>query len=136
MTGLAFLAAFLFTFTANVFISPEVAWAEDLSQRDTNSETAEESKEAKEKLSGAADGAVGFFGGIIGWIKGVTDSINNMWGMENGSGMASVVNFFFYLILIGIFLFAGKMIFNIFKDMFKGKGNVPERYQKPSFRKK
>lgn len=128
----------LFTLTANVVFEPvssSTAWAtEDLSQRDTESETTEASREAKGKLSGAAEGASGFFGGIINWIKGVTDSINKMWGMENGGGMATLVNGMFYLFLIAIFFFVGKMGFNIIKDSLGGK--VDERYQKPTFRKK
>ena len=135
LTG--FLAVLLFTLTSNVVfesISPSSAWAAgDVSQRDTESETADASKDAKGKLTGAADGATGFFGGILGWITGVTDSINKMWGMENGGGMASVVNGVFYFILIVAFAFGGKMILNIFKDSVGKK--VDERYQKPQFRK-
>ncbi len=136
ITLLSFLSVFIFTLTANVIFEPAPAWAEDLSQRDAQSETAGASKEAKGKLSGAADGVTGFFGGIIGWIKGVTNSINKMWGMENGSGVAMVVNGMFYLILITVFLFVGKMFLNILKDAVKGKNSVDARYQKPSFRKK
>lgn len=128
----------LFTLTANVVFEPvltSTAWAaEDQSQRQTETETTEESRAAKDKLSGAADGATGFIGGIIGWIKGVTNSINEMWGMENGGGMATAVNALFYLFLIAIFFFVGKMAFNIVKDSLGGK--VDERYQKPTFRKK
>lgn len=133
---LSFLSVFIFTLTANVIFQPADAWAEDLSQRDASSETADASKDAKGKLSSAADGASGFFGGIFGWINGVTDSINKMWGMENGGGIATVVNGMFYLILIVGFLFIGKMVLNIFTDAVKGKNSVDERYQKPSFRKR
>ena len=87
-------------------------------------------------MAGAADGATGFFSGIWGWITGVTDAVNKMWGMENGSGVAMVVNGFFYLILIVVFGFAGKMILNIFTDAVKGENSVDQRYKKPSFRKK
>ena len=45
--------------------------------------------------------------------QSVTDAVNKMWGMENGSGVAMVVNAAFYLILIVGVLFFGKMIFNI-----------------------
>lgn len=136
VTLLSFLSVFIFTLTANVIFEPAPAWAEDLSQRDTQSETADASKEAKGKLAGAADGATGFFGGIFGWIKGITNAINKMWGMENGSGVAAVTNGLFYLILIAAFLFAGKMFLNIITGAVKGKNSVDERYQRPSFRKK
>ena len=125
---------FIFTLTSNVVFEPASAWAGDGSKRDTASETTEESQEAKSKLSGAADGVGGFFSGIMNWIKSVTDSVNNMWGMENGTGMAKVVNGIFYLLLIVGVGFGGKMIFNIFSGAVGGK--VDERYEKPSFRKK
>ncbi len=129
-----FLLAFIFTLTANVIFDPATAMAGDVSQRDTASETAEESQEAKDKLSGAASGVGGFFSGIMGWITGVTDAVNNMWGMENGSGVAMVVNGIFYLLLFVGIIFAGKMIFNILSSTVGGK--VDEKYEKPSFRKK
>ena len=128
------MLALIFTITINVCFEPTAAWAGDGSQRDTATETTEESQEAKSKLSGAADGVGGFFGGIKNWITGVTDSVNNMWGMENGTGMAIVVNGIFYLALIVGVGFGGKMIFNIFSGAVGGK--VDERYEKPSFRKK
>ena len=134
--SVGFFAIILFTLTFNVVFEPTSTWAaeNDISQRDTAGETTDASKEAKGKLSGAADSATGFFGGIIGWIKGVTASINKMWGMENGGGMAALVNGAFYLFLIVIFLFVGKMTLNILKGSLGGK--VDERYKKPSFRKK
>ncbi len=125
-------AVLMFTITANVVFDPATSWAGD--GRDTASETASASKEAQGKLSGAADSATGFFGGIFNWINGVTDSINEMWGMENGGGMASATTGLFYVILIGGFLFGGKMLINIMKGAVGGK--VDERYQKPTFRKK
>jgi uncharacterized BrkB/YihY/UPF0761 family membrane protein len=125
---------FIFTLTSNVVFNPAPAWAVDDSQRDTASETAEASKDAKGKLSGAAGGVGGFFSGIMNWIKSVTDSVNNMWGMENGTGMAKVVNGIFYLVLIAGVGFGGKMLFNIFSSAVGGK--VDERYERPSFRKK
>ncbi len=131
-----FLLVLIFTLIANVVFKPDPVWAADPSQRDTASETAGESQEAKDKLAGAAAGAGGFFSGIWGWITGVTDAVNKMWGMENGSGVAMVVNGIFYLLLIVGFLFVGKMVLNIFTDAVKGKNSVDERYQKPSFRKK
>ena len=70
----------------------------------------------------------------MNWIKSVTGAVNKMWGMENGSGMAMVVNGAFYLLLIVGALFLGKMIFNIINETLKRK--VDERYEKPSFRKK
>jgi uncharacterized BrkB/YihY/UPF0761 family membrane protein len=125
------MLAFIFTLTSNVVLEPSAVWAAD---RDTASETAEASKDAKGKLSGAADGVGGFFSGIKNWITGVTDAVNNMWGMENGTGIAKVVNGLFYLILFVGVAFGGKMIFNIFSSAVGGK--VDERYEKPSFRKK
>ena len=116
--------AFLFTITANVVFNPGAAWAE----------ISEASEQAKDNLSSTADSASGFFGGIKNWITGVTDAVNKMWGMENGTGVAKVVNGIFYLILIVGILFGGKMIFNIFSGVIGGK--VDERYEKPSFRKK
>ena len=136
VTGVGFLLVLIFTLTANIVFNPALVWADDPSQRDTASETAGESQEAQGKLAGAADGVGGFFSGIWGWITGVTDAVNKMWGMENGSGVAMVVNGMFYLFLIGGFLFVGKMVLNIFTDAIKGKNSVNERYQKPSFRKK
>ena len=70
----------------------------------------------------------------MNWINCVTGAVNKMWGMENGSGMAMVVNGLFYLVLIAGTLFVGKMIYNIVSDVLSGK--VGEKYQKPSFRKK
>ena len=70
----------------------------------------------------------------MNWINSVTGAVNKMWGMENGSGMAMVVNGLFYLILIAGTLFVGKMIYNIISDMLSGK--VDQKYEKPSFRKK
>ena len=122
--AMSLLSVFIFTLTTNVIFNPGTAWAEN----------SEASEEAKGKLSGAADGVGGFFGGIKNWITGVTDSVNKMWGMENGTGVAKVVNGLFYLILIVGVLFGGKMIFNIFSSAIGGK--VDERYEKPSFRKK
>lgn len=119
--GISLLLVFIFTLTTNVVFNPGTAWAE----------TSEASEQAKDKLSGAAGG---FFGGIKNWITGVTDAVNKMWGMENGTGIAKVVNGMFYLILIVGVLFGGKMIFNIFSGAIGGK--VDERYEKPSFRKK
>jgi uncharacterized BrkB/YihY/UPF0761 family membrane protein len=116
--------AFIFTLTTNVFFNAGPAWAE----------TSEASEQAKGKLSGAADSAGGFFSGIKNWITSVTDAVNKMWGMENGTGVAKVVNGMFYLILIVGTLFAGKMVFNMFSGAIGGK--VDERYEKPSFRKK
>ena len=122
--ALSLLSVFIFTLTTNVIFNPGAAWAEN----------SEASEEAKGKLSSAADGVGGFFGGIKNWITGVTDSVNKMWDMENGTGVAKVVNGLFYLILIVGVLFGGKMIFNIFSAAIGGK--VDERYEKPSFRKK
>lgn len=136
VSAMFFLLAFIFTLTANVIFDPATAMAGDVSQRDTASETAEESQEAKDKLSGAASGVGGFFSGIMGWITGVTDAVNKMWGMENGSGVAMVVNGIFYLLLVVGLLFALKMVFNIFTDAVKGENSVDDRYKKPSFRKK
>ncbi|MEE8269343.1 MAG: hypothetical protein V3R23_04950 [Nitrospinaceae bacterium] len=131
---MSLLLIFIFTLTTNVIFDPSTAMAGDVSQRDTAGETAGESKDAQAKLSGAADGVGDFFGGIMNWITGVTDAVNNMWGMENGSSMAIVVNGSFYLLLIVGVVFGGKMVFNIIKDLIGGK--VSERYEKPSFRKK
>jgi len=130
---ISLLLAFIFTITSNVFYEPTPAWAED---RDIISETAEESQEAKGKIAGAANGVGGFFSGIMNWVKSITDAVNNMWGMENGTGVAKVVNGIFYMLLIVGVLFGGKMIFNIFTDAVKGENSVDDRYKKPSFRKK
>ena len=121
---LSLLLVFIFTLTSNVVFEPASAWAE----------TSEASEEAKGKLSGAVDDTGGFFSGFMNWIKSVTDAVNNMWSMENGTGMAKVVNGIFYLVLIVGIGFGGKMIFNIFSSAVRGK--VDERYEKPSFRKK
>ena len=129
--AMSFMLFFIFTLTSNVFFEPAAAWAED---QDTASETTEASQEAKGKLSGAADGVGGFFSGIKNWITSVTDAVNDMWGMENGTGMAKLVNGMFYLFLFVGVAFGGKMLFNIFSGVVGGK--VDERYEKPSFRKK
>jgi uncharacterized BrkB/YihY/UPF0761 family membrane protein len=121
---MSLLLVFIFTLTTNVVYESASAWAE----------TSEASEEAKDKLSGAADSAGGFFSGIMNWITSVTDAVNKMWGMENGSGVAMVVNGVFYLLLFVGVLFGGKMIFNIFNEAVNRK--VDERYEKPSFRKK
>ena len=122
--AMSLLPVFIFTLTTSVVFKSATAWAE----------TSEASQEAKDKLSGAADSAGGFFSGIMNWVTSVTDAVNNMWGMENGDGVAMVVNGVFYLLLIVGVLFVGKMIFNIINEAVKGK--VDERYEKPSFRKK
>ena len=122
--AMSLLPVFIFTLTTSVVFKSATACAE----------TSEASQEAKDKLSGAADSAGGFFSGIINWVTSVTDAVNNMWGMENGIGVAMVVNGVFYLLLIVGVLFVGKMIFNIINEAVKGK--VDERYEKPSFRKK
>ncbi len=121
---MSLLPVFIFTITISVLFKSATAW----------SETSEASQEAKDKLSGAADSAGGFFSDIMNWVTSVTDAVNNMWGMENGKGVAMVVNGVFYLLLIVGVLFIGKMIFNIINEAVKGK--VDERYEKPSFRKK
>lgn len=131
---MSLLLVFIFTFTTNVVFKPATVWAGDMSPRDTASETADASKDAKGKLSSAADSAGGFFSGIMNWITGVTDAVNKMWGMENGTGVAKVVNGIFYLLLFVGVAFGGKMVFNIIKDSVGGK--VDERYERPSFRKK
>lgn len=95
---------------------------------------ADTTEEATEEVSGTEESSTGFFGGIMNWINSVTGAVNKMWGMENGSGMAMVVNGLFYLVLIAGTLFVGKMIYNIVSDVLSGK--VDEKYQKPSFRKK
>jgi hypothetical protein len=121
---MSLLLVFIFTLTTNVVFNPVTAWAD----------TSEASEEAKGKLSSAADSAGGFFSGIMNWITSVTDAVNNMWGMENGTGVAKVVNGVFYLLLFVGVTFGGKMVFNIIKDSVGGK--VDERYERPSFRKK
>lgn len=121
---MSLMLVFIFTLTSNVVFEPTIAWAD----------TSEASDDAKSKLSGVADSAGGFFSGVVNWVKSVTDAVNNMWGMENGSGVAMVVNGIFYLLLFVGVAFGGKMVFNIFSDVVKGK--VDERYEKPSFRKK
>ena len=121
---MSLLLVFIFTLTTNVVFNPATAWAD----------TSEASEEAKGKLSSAADSAGGFFSGIMNWITGFTDAVNKMWGMENGTGVAKVVNGVFYLLLFVGVAFGGKMVFNIIKDSVGGK--VDERYERPSFRKK
>jgi len=122
--GMGLLLVFIFTLTTNVVFEATPVLAE----------TSEASEETTDEMSGAADTSAGFFNGIMNWVKSVTDAVNNMWGMENGNGVAMVVNGIFYLLLIVGVLFGGKMVFNIFSDVVKGK--VDERYEKPSFRKK
>lgn len=121
--AMSLMLVFTFTVTANVVFEPATAWAD-------TSEVAE----GEDPSSGASDSEGGFFSSITGWVTGVTDAVNEMWGMENGSGVAMVVNGIFYLLLFVGVVFFGKMIFNIFNEAIKGK--VDERYEKPSFRKK
>ena len=125
---LGLLLAIIFTFTTSVVFEPASVWAD-------TSEYSEEGEEATEEMSGTADKtSTGFLGGIMNWVKSVTGAVNKMWGMENGSGVAMVVNGFFYLILIGGVLFVGKLIFNILNETLNRK--VDQKYEKPSFRKK
>ena len=124
---LSLLSVFIFTLTTNVVFEPTPVWAE-------TSDMSEEVEEGAEEMSGTADTSTGFFSGIINWIKSVTDAVNKMWGMENGSGMAMVVNGFFYLLLIGGTLFVGKLVFNIINETLNRR--VDQKYEKPSFRKK
>jgi uncharacterized BrkB/YihY/UPF0761 family membrane protein len=119
--GISLLLVFIFTLTTNVVFEPTPVWADT-------------TEEATEEVSGTEESSTGFFGGIMNWINSVTGAVNKMWGMENGSGMAMVVNGLFYLVLIAGTLFVGKMIYNIVSDVLSGK--VDEKYQKPSFRKK
>ena len=119
--GISLLLVFIFTLTTNVVFEPTPVWADT-------------TEEAKEEVSGTEESSTGFFSGIMNWINSVTGAVNKMWGMENGSGMAMVVNGLFYLVLIAGTLFVGKMIYNIVSDVLSGK--VDEKYQKPSFRKK
>ncbi len=118
---LGLLSVIIFTLTTNVLFEPATVWAE----------TSEMSEEATDE---AADTSTGFFSTIINWIKSVTGAVNKMWGMENGSGVAMVVNGVFYLLLIAGTLFAGKLVFNIINETLNRK--VDEKYEKPSFRKK
>lgn len=118
------LSVLIFTLTTNVVFEATPVWAE----------TSEMYEEGAEETSGAADGLGGFFSGIWNWINSVTNAVNKMWGMENGSGVAMVVNAAFYLLLIVGTLFIGKMIFNIVNDLINR--GVDEKYEKPSFRKK
>ena len=118
--GMSLLLVFIFTLTTNVVFDPAPVWA------DTG--------EATEEMSGTEKSSTGFFSTIWNWINSVTGAVNKMWGMENGSGVAMVVNGLFYLILIVVTLFVGKMIFNIINDLISGK--VDQEYEKPSFRKK
>ena len=119
--GFGFLLVFIFTLTTNVVFEPTDVWAET-------------TEEVTDETSGAAGESTGFIGSIMNWIKSVTGAVNKMWGMENGSGVAMVVNGLFYLFLIAGTLFAGKFIFNIINESISGK--VDEKYEKPSFRKK
>jgi len=119
--GISLLLVFIFTLISNVVFEPTPVWADT-------------TEEATEEVSGTEESSTGFFGGIMNWINSVTGAVNKMWGMENGSGMAMVVNGLFYLVLIAGTLFVGKMIYNIVSDVLSGK--VDEKYQKPSFRKK
>lgn len=118
------LSVLIFTLTTNVVFEATPVWAE----------TSEMYEEGTEETSGAADGLGGFFTGIWNWINSVTNAVNKMWGMENGSGVAMVVNAAFYLLLIVGTLFIGKMIYNIVNDLINR--GVDEKYEKPSFRKK
>ena len=118
---LGLLPVIIFTLTTNVLFEPATVWAE----------TSEISEEATDK---ASDTSTGFFSVIVNWVKSVTGAVNKMWGMENGSGVAMVVNGVFYLLLIAGTLFAGKLVFNIVNETLNRK--VDEKYEKPSFRKK
>ena len=119
---MSLLLVFIFTLTTNVVFEPTPVWAE------TSEEVTDEMTGTTEEASG------GFFSGIINWIKSVTGAVNKMWGMENGSGVAMVVNGVFYLLLTVGVLFFGKMIFNIVNETLNRR--VDEKYEKPSFRKK
>ena len=121
---MSLLWVFIFTLTSNVVFYPTTAWAE----------SPEVSEEVGDESSGVVESVGGFFRGIINWINSVTNAVNKMWGMENGSGMAMVVNAAFYVLLVVGVLFFGKMIFNILRDMINR--GVDEKYEKPSFRKK
>ena len=125
---LSLLSVFIFTLTTNVVFEVAPVWADASEYSDEFEEEAEETSSTADKPS------TGFLGGILNWVKSVTDAINKMWGMENGSGVAMVVNGFFYLLLIGGTLFVGKLIFNILNETFNRK--VDEKFEKPSFRKK
>ena len=118
---LSLLVAFIFTLTTNVVFEPTNVWAET-------------TEEVTDETSGTTGKSTGFFGSIMSWVNSVTGAVNKMWGMENGSGVAMVVNGIFYLFLIVGTLFAGKFVFNIINEAVSGR--VDEKYEKPSFRKK
>ena len=119
------LSIIIFTITTNVVFKSASVWA------DTSEMYEEEPGETSSDTVGSSSG---FFSGIINWVNGVTGAINKMWGMENGSGVAMVVNGVFYLFLIVGTLFVGKLLFNIINETVNRK--VDEKYEKPSFRKK
>jgi hypothetical protein len=120
--ALSLLLVFIFTLTTNVVFEPAPVWAE------TSEEVTDEMAGTTEETSGS------FISGIMNWIKSVTNAVNKMWGMENGSGVAMVVNGIFYLLLVAGTLFVGKLIFNIINETVNRR--VDEKYEKPSFRKK
>lgn len=120
--SMSLLLIFTFTLTTNVVFEVAPVWAEE------SEEGTDEVATTTEETSG------GFFSGIINWVNSVTNAINKMWGMENGNGVAMVINGAFYLLLIVGALFIGKMIFNIINDTLNR--GVDEKYEKPSFRKK
>lgn len=117
IVGMSLLSVLIFTLTTNVVLETATVWAE-----------------TTEQAAQPAESSGGFFSGIMNWVTGVTDAVNKMWGMENGSGVAMVVNGLFYLLLVVGTLFIGKMVFNIFNDLINRK--VDTKYEKPSFRKK
>ena len=119
---MSLLFVFIFTLTTNVVFEPTPVWAE------TSEEVTDETAGTTEETSG------GFFSGIINWVNSVTNAINKMWGMENGNGVAMVINGAFYLLLVAGTLFVGKLVFNIIYETLNRK--VDEKYEKPSFRKK
>jgi len=116
------LLVFILTLTTNIVFEPTPVWA------DTSEEVTDEMAGTTEESS------EGIISGIMNWVKSVTDAVNKMWGMENGSGVAMVVNGVFYVLLIGGALFVGKLVFNIINETINRR--VDEKYEKPSFRKK
>jgi len=133
----------LFAFVVNVLApaAPQTAFAgltiEDVSKRDQDSETADASKEARDKLEGASSGISGIFSDIRNFFVGTyTDFdnwINHLFGFEHGEGTQAYFGTLIYAFLLIVFLFVGKFIYNIFAGLFEYKGSrsrVPERYRK------
>lgn len=130
------LSVVLGGFCVSPVVAPVQAAIEDeTSKRDTDSEVAGASKDAKDKLDGFTGGVSGFFDGIKSWFGEhfytLSQFINETFGAEEDAGMGAFFGTVVWAICIAVLLFIGLFAYNIIKGVFGGgESSVSERYRK------